>query len=123
MKVFAVFTLHAPDAASWIEAGCAFVKVDPSNPKLLMAGEQVGEHLAVLRQTYGAALGDMASDDAAALSGGIVLEFDSPKGWPDPGECYAALRALNILPPLESININPALCANCAIRQSFPEGR
>lgn len=116
MKAFAVFTLHAPEDAAWIEAGCAHVAVDPSKPTILMAGEQVGKHIAVLRKKYGAALGDMAREDAAALPGGIVLEFDNPKGWPDSGECYAALRALNVLLTLESIDVDPALCAGCVTK-------
>jgi hypothetical protein len=109
MKAFAVFTLHAPEDAAWIEEGCAHVAVDPTKPDHLWESEAVGNRLAVLRKKYGAALGDMAREDAAAIPGGIVLEFDNPKGWPESGECYAALRALNILPPIESIDIDPAL--------------
>jgi hypothetical protein len=90
MIVFAVFTMHDLDSAAWIEAGCAPVRIDQSRPSIVMDAEQIGDRLAVLRTTYGAALGNMARAEAAAL-GGIVLKVDCPTGWAGEGTCYDEL--------------------------------
>lgn len=92
MKAFAVFTMHKPEEATWFEAGCAFIPRNHKEPmRNLMKGEQVGTRIAVLRKTYGGALGNLARSDAQAL-GGICIEFDNGAGYPDSGECYAAFR-------------------------------
>lgn len=88
-RFFALFTIHARQAAAWIEAGCAYIHSDDGS---LLKAEVAGDKLACLRKTYGGSLGELAGRDAAGLPASIVVEVQSV-GFPDSGACYDALRA------------------------------
>lgn len=94
MKAFAVFTLHQPAEAAWIEAGCFYLAEDPrASSRVLLRGELAGDKLAVLRITCGAALGEKARAESSAL-GGVCIEVETEDGsFPSQSRCYDALRA------------------------------
>lgn len=88
-RFFALFTIHAQQAAAWIDEGCAHIHSDGGS---LLKAQVVGDKLACLRKTYGGALGDVAHRDAADLPDSVVVEVQSG-GFPGSGACYDALRA------------------------------